>query len=108
MNPKVKALIAALGDVNIEEAISTAAVAAAPVAAAPIAADVVVEEEEEEEESKEEGEESGNGLVLAHSLDNFFYEDNAHIVHSEQAIKNFLYRSFVPNKQTHISFRMIY
>ncbi|MCD5426069.1 MAG: 50S ribosomal protein P1 [Methanosarcinaceae archaeon] len=56
---QVKALIAALEDVNIEEAISTAAVAAAPVAAAPIAADVVVEEEEEEEESKEEEEESG-------------------------------------------------
>jgi len=59
---RVKALVAALEDVNIEEAISKAAVAsvaAAPAAAAPAAAAPVAEEEAEEEESKEEEEESG-------------------------------------------------
>lgn len=58
---RVKALIAALDGVNIEEAISKAAVApvaaAAPAAAAPVEA--AVEEEEEKEEDKEEEEESG-------------------------------------------------
>jgi large subunit ribosomal protein L12 len=60
---RVKALVAALEGVNIEEAISkaaaapvaVAAAAAAPAAAAPAAA----EEEEEKEEKKEEEEESG-------------------------------------------------
>ena len=57
---RIKGLVAALGDVNIEEALKTAAVmpsaaapaaaaAATPAAAAPAAAPV--EEEEEEEES---------------------------------------------------------
>ena len=58
---RVKALVAALEDVNIEEAISKAAaapVAAAPAAAAPAAA-AAAEEEAEEEENKEEEEESG-------------------------------------------------
>ena len=50
---RVKALIASLEDVDIEEAIATAAVAAAP-AAAPVAAEE--EEAEEEEEEDEEGE----------------------------------------------------
>ncbi|NLB00954.1 MAG: 50S ribosomal protein P1 [Methanomicrobiales archaeon] len=59
---RVKALVAALEDVNIEEAISKAAVAsvaAAPAAAASAAAAPAAEEEAEEEESKEEEEESG-------------------------------------------------
>ena len=51
---RIKALIAALEDVDIEEAIETAAVAsAAPAAAAPAAADAAEEEEEEEEDSEE-------------------------------------------------------
>ncbi len=54
---RVKSLIAALEDVNIEEAMETSAmaapVAAAPVAAAPVAAEA--EEEEEEEEEEDEG-----------------------------------------------------
>ena len=50
---RIKALIAALEDVDIEEAIETAAVAsAAPAAAAPAAAEAAEEEEEEEEEEK--------------------------------------------------------
>ena len=59
---RVKALVAALEDVNIEEAISKAAVAsvaAAPAAAAPAAAAAAAEEEAEEEDKKEEEEESG-------------------------------------------------
>ena len=59
---RVKALVAALEDVNIEEAISKAAVAqvaAAPAAAAPAAAAPAAEEEAEEEAKKEEEEESG-------------------------------------------------
>ena len=57
---RIKGLIAALADVNIEEALKTAAsmptvaaapAAAAPAAAAPAAAAPVEEEEEEEEES---------------------------------------------------------
>jgi len=56
---RVKALIAALDGVDIEEAIAKAAVApaAAAPAAAPAAAAAVVEEEEEE--SEEEAEEDG-------------------------------------------------
>ncbi|KUK63346.1 MAG: 50S ribosomal protein L12 [Methanoculleus marisnigri] len=58
---RVKALIAALEGVNIEEAISKAAVApvAAVAAAAPAAAAPVAAEEAEEESKKEEEEESG-------------------------------------------------
>ncbi len=59
---RVKALVAALEDVDIEAAISKAAVApvaAAPAAAAPAAATPAAVEEEEEEEKKEEEEESG-------------------------------------------------
>ena len=56
---RVKALIAALEDVDIEEAIETAAVAAAaPAAAAPAAAEAEVVEEEEEEEEEEASEEA--------------------------------------------------
>jgi len=60
---RVKALVAALEDVNIEEAISKAAVApvaaVSVAAAAPAAAAPAAEEEAEEESKKEEEEESG-------------------------------------------------
>ena len=60
---RVKALIAALEDVDIEEAIETAAVAAAaPAAAAPVAE--AVEEEEEEEEASEEEAAAGLGALF--------------------------------------------
>ncbi|GLI45529.1 50S ribosomal protein P1 [Methanoculleus bourgensis] len=56
---RVKALVAALEDVNIEEAISKAAVApvaaAAPAAAAPAAAAPAAAEEEKKEEEEESG-----------------------------------------------------
>lgn len=56
---RIKALIASLEDVDIEEAIATAAVAAAPAAgAAPAAAEAAEEEPEEEEEEEEEAEEA--------------------------------------------------
>lgn len=61
---RVKALIAALEDVDIEEAIATTAMAAAPAAAAetaPAATEEVEEEEEEEEEEASE-EEAAAGL----------------------------------------------
>jgi len=55
---RVKALIAALEDVDIEEAMEkTAVAAAAPAAAAPVAAEEAEEEEAEEEEDEEEKEE---------------------------------------------------
>ncbi len=54
---RVKSLIAALEDVDIEEAIEKSAFAAAPAAAAPAAAAPAAEEEEEEEEDEEEKEE---------------------------------------------------
>lgn len=55
---RVKALIAALEDVDIEEAMEkTAVAAAAPAAAAPAAAESAAEEEAEEEEDEEEAEE---------------------------------------------------
>lgn len=54
---RVKALIASLEDVDIEEAIATVAVAAAP-AAAPVAAEEEAEEEDEEEDEEEEAEEA--------------------------------------------------
>ena len=61
---RIKALIAALEDVDIEEAIETAAVAsAAPAAAAPAAAaESAAEEEEEEEEDEASEEEAAAGL----------------------------------------------
>ena len=62
---RVKALIAALEDVDIEEAIETAAVAAAaPAAAAPVAEAVEEEEEEEEEEASEEAAAAGLGALF--------------------------------------------
>lgn len=56
---RVKALIAALEDVDIEEAMATAAIAAAPAAAPAAAAAAAPVAEVKEEESKEEAEESG-------------------------------------------------
>lgn len=53
---RIKALIAALEDVDIDEAMETTAMAAAP-AAAPAATEAAVEEEEEEEEEEEASEE---------------------------------------------------
>ena len=60
---RIKALIAALEDVDIEEAMETSAMAAAPVAAAPVA-EATAEEEEGEKEEKEEAaeEEAAAGL----------------------------------------------
>lgn len=57
---RIKALIAALEDVDIDEAMETTAMAAAP-AAAPAATEAAVEEEEEEEEEASE-EEAAAGL----------------------------------------------
>ena len=54
---RIKALIAALEDVDIEEAMETSAMAAAPVAAAPVAEAAAEEEEQEEEEDEEAAEE---------------------------------------------------
>ena len=57
---RIKALIAALEDVDIEEAMETTAMAAAPAAAtsaAPAATETAAEEEEEEEEEEEAAEE---------------------------------------------------
>ncbi|BBL61883.1 MAG: 50S ribosomal protein P1 [Methanobrevibacter arboriphilus] len=61
---RVKALIAALEDVDIEEAIATTAMAAAPAAAteAAPAAEEEAEEEEEEEEEEAAEEEAAAGL----------------------------------------------
>lgn len=61
---RVKALIAALEDVDIEEAIATTAMAAAPAAAteAAPAAEEEAEEEEEEEEEEAGEEEAAAGL----------------------------------------------
>ena len=58
---RIKALIAALEDVDIEEAMETSAMAAAPVAAAPVA-EAAAEEEEEEEEEEAAEEEAAAGL----------------------------------------------
>lgn len=54
---RIKALIAALEDVDIEEAMETTAMAAAPAAAAPAATEEAAEPEEEEEEEEEASEE---------------------------------------------------
>lgn len=61
---RIKALIAALEDVDIDEAMETTAMAAAPVAAAPAADAPAAEAEEEEEEEEEEAaeEEAAAGL----------------------------------------------
>ena len=59
---RIKALVASLKDVNIEEAIKSAsAVAAAPAAAAPAAAAEQKKEEKEEDKGKTE-EEAAEGL----------------------------------------------
>jgi large subunit ribosomal protein L12 len=59
---RVKALIAALEDVDIEEAMEKTAVAAAAPAAAAPAAEAAPEEEEEEEDEEEKEEEAAAGL----------------------------------------------
>jgi large subunit ribosomal protein L12 len=62
---RIKALIAALEDVDIEEAMEkTAVAAAAPVAAAPVAESVEEEEEEEDEEEQEEEAAAGLGALF--------------------------------------------
>ena len=58
---RVKALVASLKDINIEEAIAKAAVAAAPVAAAPAAAGAAPKAEKKEEKKTEE--EAAAGLA---------------------------------------------
>ena len=63
---RIKALIAALEDVDIDEAIETSTFAAAPAAAAPAATEAAAapaeEEEEEEEEEEASEEEAAAGL----------------------------------------------
>ncbi|MGL6299128.1 MAG: 50S ribosomal protein P1, partial [Methanobacteriaceae archaeon] len=60
---RLKALIAALEDVDIEEAMETTAMAAAaPVAAAAPAVEEAAEAEEEEEDEEEAEEEAAAGL----------------------------------------------
>ena len=61
---RVKALIAALEDVDIEEAMETTAMAAAPAAAAPVAEAAAEEEEEVEEEEEEDKSEETAALGL--------------------------------------------
>jgi large subunit ribosomal protein L12 len=65
---RIKALIAALEDVDIDEAMETtamaAAPAAAPAAAAPAEEEAVEEEEEEEEEASEEAAMAGLGALF--------------------------------------------
>lgn len=63
---RVKGLIAALEDVDIDEAIEISSIAAAPVAAAsaPVAAAPPEEEEEEEEEATEEEAAAGLGALF--------------------------------------------
>ncbi len=65
---RIKALIAALEDVDIDEAMETtamaAAPAAAPAAAAPAAEEEAEEEEEEEEEEAEEEAAAGLGALF--------------------------------------------
>ena len=59
---RVKSLIAALEDVDIDEAIEKTAVAAAAPAAAAAAPAAAEEEEEEEEDEEEKEEEAAAGL----------------------------------------------
>ncbi|MCK9152207.1 50S ribosomal protein P1 [Methanobacterium alcaliphilum] len=62
---RIKALIAALEDVDIEEAMEkTAVAAAAPAAAAPVAEAAAEEEEEEEEEEEQEEAAAGLGALF--------------------------------------------
>ncbi|MFP3951219.1 MAG: 50S ribosomal protein P1 [Candidatus Bathyarchaeia archaeon] len=60
---RVKALVAALSEVNIDEALQAPVFAGAPTpAAAPAAEEEIAEEEAEEEEEEEEEEEDLQGL----------------------------------------------
>ncbi|MBR9689411.1 MAG: 50S ribosomal protein P1 [Candidatus Altiarchaeota archaeon] len=62
---QLKALVSALKDVNIEDAIKTSpvAVAAAPAAAAPAAAKAPKAEAKEEKDEKKDAEDAGAGLA---------------------------------------------
>ncbi len=60
---RVKALVASLKDINIDEAISKAAVAAAPVAAAPTVGAAPTEAKKEQKEEKKTEEEAAAGLA---------------------------------------------
>jgi len=60
---RIKALVSALSEINIEEAIKTAAFA--PVAAAPAEAPAEEKKEEKEEEKKEEEEEKKEEEAIA-------------------------------------------
>ena len=62
---RIKALIAALEDVDIDEAMETTAMAAAPAAAAPAAAEAAVEEEVEEAEADDEDDEEAEEAAAA-------------------------------------------
>ena len=59
---RIKALLAALEGVNIDEAIKTASFAAAPAAAAPAAAHHEAKKEKKEEEAKPSADEAAAGL----------------------------------------------
>ena len=60
---RIKALIAALEDVDIDEAMETTAMAAAaPASAAPVAAEAEEEDEDDEEEEEASEEEAAAGL----------------------------------------------
>jgi len=59
---RIKALVAALEGVNIDEAIKTASFAAAPVAAAPAAAHHEAKKEKKEEEETPSADEAAAGL----------------------------------------------
>ncbi len=59
---RVKALIASLKEVNIDEAIEKASAVQAPVAAAPAGSEEKKEEAKEEEEDKKTEEEAAAGL----------------------------------------------
>ncbi|MFP3945770.1 MAG: 50S ribosomal protein P1 [Archaeoglobaceae archaeon] len=63
VDARIKALVAALEDVNIEEAISKAAIAPAAAPAAAPATTETQEEEEKKEEEEEEEEEAEEGAV---------------------------------------------
>ena len=59
---RVKALVNALKDVNIEEAVATPVAVAAP-AAAPAAQEAPAEEKKEEEDEEKKEEDAGAGLA---------------------------------------------
>jgi len=62
---RVKALVAALQGVNIEEAVKKAAVAAAPVAAVPVAGEAKADEGKKKEEKSAEDEKKAEESAAA-------------------------------------------